>query len=382
MDERVYPAEPVFEQQVAESGDPHRSPPIMEELKAEARRWELWNLFLPDQKWGAGLSNVDYAPLAELTGRSPIAPEALNCAAPDTGNMEVLAIFGTKEQQKEWLVPLLDGEIRSCFCMSEPGVASSDAANISGRIEQDGDEYVINSRKWWTTGAADSRCKICIFMGLSDPDAESHERHSMILVPLEAPGVTVERTLPVFGYDRGHGECEISFENVRVPASNLLHARGNGFTIAQTRLGPGRVHHCMRAVGMAERALEALCSRALERRAFGKSLAEQGVIQDWIAESRIAIEQTRLLVLKTAWLLDTVGTKAARLEVSAIKVAAARLATSVIDRAIQVHGAAGLSEDFPLASMYATARTIHIVDGPDEVHKMVIARDELRRYES
>jgi acyl-CoA dehydrogenase len=382
MDDHVYPAEPVLEQQVAASGERYYHPPIMEDLKAEARRQGLWNLFLPNEKWGAGLSNLDYAPLAEITGRSSaIAPEALNCSAPDTGNMELLAQFGTPEQQDEWLVPLLQGEIRSCFGMTEPDVASSDATNIRSRIEPHGDHYVINGRKWWTTGAMSKRCKLCIFMGVTDPNADPYHRQSMILVPLDTPGVTVKRPLSVFGYDDGGGDAEVLFENVRVPAGNLLGTEGSGFTLAQARLGPGRIHHCMRSIGMAERAFDLMCERAHARVAFGKRLAEQGVVQDLIAESRIEIEQARLLVLKTAWLMDTVGNKGARVEVSAIKVIAPRLACTVIDRAMQVHGGAGVSQDTPLARMYAGARSLRIADGPDDVHKMTIARRELRRYE-
>ena len=380
MDSHVYPAEAVYRDQVAASGDPHFHPPVMEDLKQEARKRGLWNLFLPNEKWGAGLTNLEYAPLAEITGRSPIAPEALNCSAPDTGNMEVLAEFGTAEQQDEWLVPLLEGEIRSCFCMTEPDVASSDATNIRSRIERDGDHYVINGRKWWSTGAMSDRCKIAIFMGVTNPDADPHRRQSQILVPLDTPGVTIKRPLSIFGYDDGGGDAEIVFENVRVPVTNLIGEEGGGFAIAQARLGPGRIHHCMRCIGMSERAFDLMCTRAHQRVAFGKTLAEQGVIQDWIAEARLAIEQARLLTLKTAWLMDTVGNKGARIEISAIKVIAPRLATTIIDRAIQVHGAAGVSADFPLAAMYAGARTLHLADGPDEVHKMSIARRELRRY--
>jgi acyl-CoA dehydrogenase len=377
MDHHIYPAEPVFREQVAQ-GEPHHSPPVMEELKAEARRRGLWNLFLPDPRWGAGLTNLEYAPLAEITGRSSvIAPEALNCQAPDTGNMEILALFGTPEQQERWLQPLLDGTIRSCFSMTEPEVASSDASNIRSRIRREGDEYVINGHKWWTSGIADPRCRLIIFMGKTDPDAESHRQQTMVLVPVDTPGVTVVRSLSVLGYDEGHGHCEVLYEDVRVPASNLLGEEGGGFAIAQARLGPGRIHHCMRAIGMAERAFELMCQRVRSRVAFGKPLAEQGVIQDWIAESRIEIEQVRLLVLKAAWLMDTVGVRGARVEISAIKVAAPRVACQVIDRAIQAHGAGGMSDDFPLAQMYAWARALRLADGPDEVHKMTIARREL-----
>ncbi|HEV3472923.1 MAG TPA: acyl-CoA dehydrogenase family protein [Actinomycetota bacterium] len=380
MDERVYPAEAVYAEQVAALPDVHHSPPIMEELKTEAKARELWNLFLPDPELGAGLSNLDYAPLAEIMGRSPLAPEATNCAAPDTGNMEILAEFGTPDQKDRWLKPLLEGEIRSCFGMTEPGVASSDPTNLQSTIERDGADYVINGRKWWTSGAADPRCKVCLFLGLSDPEAERYAQHSLVLIPMDTPGVNIVRTLPVFGYDAGHGHCEIAFENVRVPTENLLGEEGGGFLIGQARLGPGRIHHCMRAIGMAERALELMCKRSHERVAFGIPLSKQGVIRDWIAEARIRIEQARLLTLKAAWMMDTVGKDRARIEISAIKVAAAELATWVIDRAIQVHGGAGVSADFPLAMMYAMARTLHIVDGADEVHKMVIAREELRRW--
>jgi acyl-CoA dehydrogenase len=379
--ERVDPTEPVYVEQVEESGDPHFHPPVMEELKAEARRRGLWNLFLPNEKWGAGLTNVEYAPLCELMGRSPLASEATNCAAPDTGNMEILAEFGTPQQQDEWLVPLLEGEIRSCFAMTEPFVASSDATNIQSRIERDGDHYVVNAHKWWTSGAATKRCKVAILMGVSNPDADPYHRHSMILVPMDAPGVSIVRTLPVFGHDAGGGHCETLYENVRLPASNILGEDGGGFAIAQARLGPGRIHHCMRAIGLAERALELMCERAQLRTAFGKTLAQQGVVQDRVAESRIEIEQARLLTMKAAWLMDTVGNKGARFEIAAIKVVAARVATNVIDRAIQLFGGAGVSDDWPLAAMYAHARTLHLVDGPDEVHKQQIARRELRKYE-
>jgi acyl-CoA dehydrogenase len=367
---------------VAAAGSPYSHSPIIEELKAEARNRGLWNLFQPNEKWGAGLTNLEYAPLAEVTGRSPaIAPEALNCSAPDTGNMELLTEFGTPVQQDQWLVPLLAGEIRSCFGMTEPDVASSDATNIRSRIERDGNHYVINGRKWWTTGAMSDRCKLCIVMGVTDADTDPYHRQSMILVPLDAPGVTVLRPLSVFGYEEGGGDAEILFENVRVPATNLLGEEGSGFALAQARLGPGRIHHCMRAIGMAERAFDLMCQRAQSRKAFGKRLAEQGVVGDMIAESRIEIEQARLLVLKTAWLMDTVGNKGARIEISAIKVAAPRVACQVIDRAIQVHGGAGVCQDFPLARMFSAARTLRIADGPDEVHKMAIARRELRRFE-
>jgi acyl-CoA dehydrogenase len=380
--ERVEPATPVYFEQVRESGDPHFHPPVMEDLKTEARSRGLWNLFLPNEQYGAGLSNVDYAPLCETMGHNLLTGEATNCAAPDTGNMEILAEFGTTEQQEEWLVPLLEGEIRSCFAMTEPWVASSDATNIQSRIERDGDHYVVNAHKWWTSGAASARCKFAILMGVSDPDADPYHRHSMIIVPMDAPGAQVVRTLSVFGHDAGGGHCETLFENVRLPAGNILGGEGNGFAMAQARLGPGRIHHCMRAIGLAEKALALLCMRAQVRAPFGKPLADQGVVQDRIAESRMEIEQARLLTMKAAWLMDTVGNKGARFEIGAIKVLAARTATNVIDRAIQVFGGAGVSQDWPLADMYTHARTLHLVDGPDEVHKQQIARRELRQYES
>jgi acyl-CoA dehydrogenase len=378
MDSHVYPSEAVYERQIEEGGDPHRLPPVVEELKAEARRRGLWNLFLPDSRWGAGLSNLDYAHLAEITGRSPhIAPEALNCGAPDTGNMEVLAMFGSPAQQEEWLVPLLEGEIRSCFAMTEPAVASSDASNIAGAIVRAGDEYVINARKWFITGAADPRCRVALVLGLSDPEGPRHARHSLVLVPMDAPGVTVVRNMQVFGYTDQHGHVELVLDDVRVPASNLVGEEGGGFAIAQARLGPGRIHHCMRAIGMAERALELLVARASTREAFGGPLSDQGLVQAAIAESRMQIDQARLLVLHTAALIDTVGARAARSSVAAIKVVAARAACDVIDRAIQVHGGAGVSQDTPLARFYAGARTLRLVDGPDEVHLRTVARAEL-----
>ena len=382
MDEWVYPNEETYEQQVAESGDRHFNPPIMEELKAEARKRGLWNLFLPNEEWGAGLSNLEYAPLAEITGRSPmIAPEALNCAAPDTGNMEILAEFATREQQERWLVPLLEGEIRSAFFMTEPDVASSDATNIQSTIERDGDEYVINGRKWWSSGAASPRCEIGIFMGKTDTEADPYHQQSFILVPMDTPGVEVVREVPVYGrYDGAGGHPEMEFTDVRVPASNLIGEEGGGFALAQARLGPGRIHHCMRLIGMAERAFDLMCERVIQREAFGKPLARQGVIQEWIAEARVRIEQVRLLTLKTAWLMDTVGNKGARIEISAIKVAAPEMATWVLDRAIQAHGGMGVSDDTPLAGLWAHARTLHLADGPDEVHKRSIARREIKRY--
>ncbi len=379
MESEVLPAEPVFRQQVADSGDPFFHPPVMEELKAKARAADLWNLFLPDSEWGAGLSNLDYAPLAELMGRSLIGPEAFNCNAPDTGNMEVLARYGSPAQQQEWLVPLLEGEIRSCFSMTEPDVASSDATNIRSSIRGDGDDYVINGRKWWTTGAARERCRISIFMGKTDPDAPAYQQQSMILVPLDTPGVEVQRTLSVFGYDEGEGHAEMTFTDVRVPASNLIGGEGDGFAIAQGRLGPGRIHHCMRLIGMSERALELMCQRVAQRTTFGRRLSEQGVIQDWIARSRLEIEQARLLTLKAAWMMDTVGNKAAKAEIAMIKIVAPSVALAVLDRAIQAHGGAGVSQDTPLAQQWAAARTLRLADGPDEVHIMSLARQELQR---
>lgn len=381
MDEAVAPAEQVYEEQMAALADPHGHPQVIADLKIEARKRGLWNMFLPDEHWGAGLSVLEYAPLAEMSGWSPhIAPEATNCAAPDTGNMEILAMFGTPEQQQRWLVPLLEGEIRSCFSMTEPEVASSDATNIACQIESDGDDYVITGRKWWSSGAMSPRCKVAIVMGVTNPDADTYHRQSMVLVPLDDPRVTIVRDMTVFGYHERGGHPEILYDGVRVPKSNLLGEEGSGFAIAQARLGPGRIHHCMRLIGMAERAFDVMCRRALARTAFGKSLAEQGVVQDWIAEARIRIEESRLMVLKAAWLMDTVGVKGARIEISAIKVAVPRMATWVLDRGIQVLGGAGVSQDFPLASLYAHARTLQIADGPDEVHKRSVARRELRRF--
>lgn len=385
METHVYPAEPVYAEQVAAAADPWDAPPIMEDLKAEARRRGLWNLFLPDERYGAGLTNLQYAPLAEITGRSPaIAPEALNCSAPDTGNMEVLSMFGSESQRKEWLQPLLDGEIRSAFCMTEPDVASSDATNIRTRIERDGSHYVINGRKWWSSGAMSPRCRIFIVMGQTDPDAARHLQQSMVLVPRDTPGVQVLRGLHVFGLpDHGHGgHAEIVFDNVRVPVDNVIDEEGAGFAIAQARLGPGRIHHCMRLIGMAERALELTCRRTTDRVAFGKPLAEQGVVREWIARARVDIERTRLLILKTAWLMDTVGNKGAHTEIQAIKVGAPELAQWVIDNAIQAHGGGGVSQDFPLAGLYASARTLRLADGPDEVHLASLARRELKKYQS
>jgi acyl-CoA dehydrogenase len=352
----------------------------MEEMKRQARDASLWNLFLPESEYGAGLANLEYAPLAEIMGRSHIAPEVFNCAAPDTGNMEVLVRYGTKEQRDRWLVPLLAGEIRSCFAMTEPEVASSDATNIQARIERDGDEYVINGHKWWTSGAGDPRCKIAIVMGKTNLDAPRHEQQSMILVPMDTPGVKILRMVPVFGYDDApHGHGEVVFAGVRVPASNILWGEGKGFAIAQGRLGPGRIHHCMRSIGVAERALEAMAARVKQRVAFGKPLAEQGVIQQWIADSRIEIDQARLLTLKAADMMDKVGNKAARAEIAMIKVVAPNVALRVLDRAIQAHGGAGVSDDFFLASAWAHTRTLRLADGPDEVHRADIARLELRK---
>jgi acyl-CoA dehydrogenase len=383
MDEEVYPAEHVFATQVAALDDPWSRPPVIEDLKRSARDRGLWNLFLPDEAHGAGLTNLQYAPLAEITGRSPhLAPEALNCAAPDTGNMEVLAQFGTPEQQDRWLKPLLEGQIRSAFCMTEPDVASSDATNIATRIEPDGDGYVINGRKWWSSGAMSPSCAVFIVMGKTDPAAPRHRQQSMVLVPRDTPGVTVRRGMHVFGYTDGThgGHAEVLFDDVRVPADALIAGEGEGFAIAQARLGPGRIHHCMRLIGMAERALELLCGRVSQRVAFGRPLAEQGVIQEWIAESRVRIEQARLLVLKTAWLMDTVGNKGAHTEIQAIKIAVPSMAEWVIDKAIQGYGAAGVSQDTPLAALWSQARTLRLADGPDEVHRASLARRELRRY--
>jgi len=384
MDEHVYPAEDVFREQARSAEDPWATPPVIEELKLEARSRGLWNLFLPaTHEHGAGLTNLQYAPLAEITGRSVwMAPEAMNCSAPDTGNMELLSLFGTPEQKDDWLYPLLDGTLRSAFSMTEPEVASSDATNIATRIERDGDDYVINGRKWWTSGAMSPRCELLIVMGVTDPEAERHRRQSMILVPKSTPGVTIKRSTSLFGYDDGPhgGHAEIVYDDVRVPATNLLGAEGDGFRIAQERLGPGRIHHAMRAIGMAERALELMCARTASRSTFGRPIIEHGVVQRWISEARVKIEQCRLLVLKTAWLMDTVGNRGARIEVSAIKVAAPDVATWVIDRAIQAHGAAGVSQDTLLAELYAVARILQIADGPDEVHHMAIARRESERH--
>jgi acyl-CoA dehydrogenase len=382
MDTEVFPTESTYHRQREEffaAGTPHKLPPVVEELKKKAKAQGLWNLFLPHLDHG--LTVTDYATLAEITGWSPdIAPEAINCAAPDTGNMELLDMFGTPEQKKNWLEPLLAGEIRSGFAMTEPDVASSDARNIKTSITKDGDHYIINGTKWWTTGAMDERCKILIVMGKTNPDAEDHKQQSMILVPIDTPGVTVVRNLSVLGFIDQHGHAEVRFDKVRVPASHLIGSEGEGFALAQARLGPGRIHHCMRAIGMAERALSLMIKRSLTRTTFGKELARQGVIQEWIAQARIDIEQSRLLVLKAAWIIDNHGAKAARKEIAAIKVAIPRMAEQIINNAIQAHGGAGVSQDTPLAAMYAGVRTLRIVDGPDEVHLRDIARLELKPY--
>jgi acyl-CoA dehydrogenase len=380
MERFIYPNERTYREQIAASGNPHHHAEIVDELKVRARAEGLWNLFLPDKEYGAGLTNLEYAPLAEIMGRVGWASEVFNCAAPDTGNMEILAQFGTPEQKRQWLQPLLDGEIRSAFAMTEPDVASSDATNIQLTILRDGDEYVLNGRKWWISGAARERCKIFIVMGKTDPNnPDRHRQQSMVLVPRDTPGVTVKRNLPVMGYIDNEGHCEVLFENVRVPASNLLGEEGSGFAIAQARLGPGRIHHCMRSIGVAQRALELMCQRVTSRTAFGKPLAEQGIIQDWIAQSQLEIEQARLLTLKTAWMIDNLGKKAASNEISMIKIVAPTVHTNVVNRAIQAFGAAGISDDFPLASMWAHGRTLHIVDGPDEVHKRTLARSVIRQ---
>jgi acyl-CoA dehydrogenase len=380
MEQHIYPNEATYKEQIAMSGNPHHHAGIVDKLKRIARTEGLWNLFLPDKAYGAGLTNLEYAPLAEIMGRVSWASEVFNCAAPDTGNMEILAQFGTEEQKQQWLLPLLDGEIRSAFAMTEPDVASSDATNIQLTIRRDGDDYVLNGRKWWTSGAMRERCKIFIVMGKTDPaNPDRHRQQSMILVPKNTPGVTVVRNLPVMGYIDNESHCEVTFENVRVPASNLLGEEGSGFAIAQARLGPGRIHHCMRSIGAAQRALEMMCQRATQRVAFGKPLAEQGMVQDWIAKSQIEIEQARLLTLKAAWTIDNLGKKAAMNEIAMIKIAVPEMHTTVLNRAIQLFGGAGISDDFPLASMWAHGRTMHIVDGPDEVHKRSLARGVIKQ---
>ena len=381
MDEYVYPNEEELRAQVDSGPTRWKVLPLLEELKQEARAKKLWNLFLPESELGAGLTNLEYAPLCEIMGRSRFAAEIFNCSAPDTGNMEVLVRYGSEEHKKQWLEPLLAGEIRSCFAMTEPAVASSDATNICSRVEADGDDYVINGRKWWTSGAGDPRCKIAIFMGVTDPDAHKYLRQSMVLVPMDAPGVKIVRMLSVFGYDDApHGHAEVEFDNVRVPRSNVLLGEGRGFEIAQGRLGPGRIHHCMRTIGVAERALEAMCKRAKERVAFGRPIAEMGVTKHHVAMSRMEIEQARLLVFKAAYMMDTVGNKEARSEIAQIKVLAPNMALRVVDRAMQVHGAAGVCQDFFLAEAYAGLRTLRLADGPDEVHTDQVGRLELRKH--
>jgi len=381
MDNHIYPAESVYAEQVAACGDPHFQPPIMEELKDEARKRGLWNLFHPHEEWGPGLTNAEYAPLAEILGRVVIASEACNCNAPDTGNMEVLTLFGTDEHKEQWLRPLLEGHTRSAFGMTEPGIASSDATNIQLRIVREGDDYVLNGKKWWTSNAFHPNCKLLIVMGKTDPNGPRHKQQTMVLVPVDTPGVTIERNLRVFGYTDREGHAEIEFKDVRIPRSNLLAGEGDGFAISQARLGPGRIHHCMRTIGAAERALELLCQRATQRVTFGLPVSERSNVQDWIADARIQLEMARLLTMKTAWLMDTVGNRHARVEIAAIKVVVPEIALKIIDRAIQIHGGGGVSQDFPLASMYAHIRTLQLADGPDEVHRRVIALAELRKYD-
>ena len=381
FEKHIFPNEQAYEDEIINSGDPLHIPQILDELKDLAKKEELWNLFLPDETYGSGLSNLDYAPLAELTGQVWWAPEVFNCSAPDTGNMEILAEFGTDQQKEQWLMPLLNGEIRSCFAMTEPNVASSDATNISSSIVEDGDNYVINGRKWWTSNAINPRAKICIFMGITNPDNPPHTRQSQILIPMDTDGVKVVRPMTVYGYDDGYtGHPEVVFENVVVPKSNIIGGEGMGFKIAQARLGPGRIHHCMRTIGMAERALELMIKRVNSRETFGSKISDHGVVQDWIARSRIKIEEARLLTLKTAWLIDTIGKEQAKIEISAIKVSVIEAASYVIDKAIQAHGAMGLSQDTPLAKMAAGVRTLRIADGPDEVHIRSIARREINKH--
>ena len=380
MQRYIYPNEQTYRDQIAASGNPHHHAEIIDELKVKARAEGLWNLFLPDEQYGAGLTNLEYAPLAEIMGRVGWASEVFNCAAPDTGNMEILAQFGTPAQKQAWLAPLLNGEIRSAFAMTEPDVASSDATNIQFSIQRDGDEYVLNGRKWWISGAARPRCQIFIAMGKTDPhNADRYRQQSMVLVPKDTPGMTILRNLPVMGYIDNESHCEMLFEDARVPVSNLLGDEGSGFAIAQARLGPGRIHHCMRAIGAASLALELMCQRATSRVAFGKHLSDQGVIQDWIAQSELEIEQARLLTLKAAWIIDTQGKKAAQKEIAMIKIVAPEVMTNVVNRAIQVFGGAGMSDDFPLASMWAHGRTLHLADGPDEVHKRALAKQVIRQ---
>ena len=381
FDDHIYPNEEAYDAEIEHSGNSLHIPDLLDELKNKAKDVGLWNLFLPDDEYGAGLTNVEYAPLAEITGKVWWAPEVFNCSAPDTGNMEVLHDFGTPEQKEEWLAPLLEGTIRSCFAMTEPDVASSDATNISSSIVSDGDNYIINGRKWWTSNAINPRAKICIFMGITNPENPPHQRQSQILVPMDSDGISIIRPMQVFGYDDGYtGHPELLFENVVVPKKNIIGGEGLGFKIAQARLGPGRIHHCMRAIGMAERALDLMIKRSLERETFGKKLAEQGVIQEWIAKSRIKIEEARLLTLKTAWLIDTYGKEEAKIEISSIKVTVVEAASYVIDKAIQAHGAMGVSQDTPLARMSAGARVLRIADGPDEVHLRSIARREINKH--
>ena len=381
FDDHIYPNEEAYDAEIEKSGNSLHIPDLLDELKNKAKDVGLWNLFLPDDEYGAGLTNVEYAPLAEITGKVWWAPEVFNCSAPDTGNMEVLHDFGTPEQKEEWLAPLLEGTIRSCFAMTEPDVASSDATNISSSIVSDGDNYIINGRKWWTSNAINPRAKICIFMGVTNPENPPHQRQSQILVPMDSDGISIIRPMQVFGYDDGYtGHPELLFENVVVPKKNIIGGEGLGFKIAQARLGPGRIHHCMRAIGMAERALDLMIKRSLERETFGKKLAEQGVIQEWIAKSRIKIEEARLLTLKTAWLIDTYGKEEAKIEISSIKVTVVEAASYVIDKAIQAHGAMGVSQDTPLARMSAGARVLRIADGPDEVHLRSIARREINKH--